>query len=75
MNFDNKISIINTRESSLHPGNARGQRDRNDQYRSLLAELHTSLHVLNVHGIEIKHYFMQTIAYNDNYCDKIYVVA
>lgn len=59
----------------MHPSNARVLWDRNDLYRSLLAVLHTSLHILNAYGIEIKHYFMQTIAYNDNYCDTIYVLA
>lgn len=75
--FDNKISIINkrVREASMHPSNAHSRRNCNDQYRSLLAALHTSLHVLNAYGIEIKHYFMQMVAYNDNYCDTIYVVA
>lgn len=45
----------------------------NDLCRPLLA-VRYSLHALNVYGIDIKHYFMQTTAYNDNYRDAIYAL-
>lgn len=52
-------------------------RNCNDVYRSLLAELHNMLICVHgsAHGIEIKHYFMQTTAHYDNYSDKISCVA